>query len=121
MSETKKSPEKAQGLRLTLGGAPNTPHTIVGIPGVYRPGDPVPVGGPGELSEDGAKGLHENAAVPLELVSVPAKDLDRLREQAEEDRANARGGLARTARDRRVKERARAEAQEPSINEKGGE
>jgi hypothetical protein len=108
-------PKGSQGLRLTVGGAPNVPHTVPGVPGLYRPDDPVPVGGPGELDVDTAKSIHEDKAVPLELVDVPAKDVDRLREQAEQDRLEARTGLLDDSRSRRLADREKAREQATSI------
>jgi hypothetical protein len=52
------STSRTKGLRLTLGGAPNTPHRITGFPGLYRANSPTPVGGDGDvLSVEDAKRL----------------------------------------------------------------
>lgn len=63
-----KAPER--GLRLTLAGAPATPHVVTGVPGLYRPDVPTLVGDghPVDLAE--AKRLSTDPAVPLELVDV---------------------------------------------------
>lgn len=63
-----------KGLRLTLPGAPDVPHFVPGVQGMYSPSTPTPVGGDGELSLDEAKRLDADASVPLELVDVPDPD-----------------------------------------------
>src|SRR5256885_15622340 len=66
-------------VRLTLGGAPASPHVIVGLPGYYMPNEPTPVGGDGELSVEEA---HEAAAEPgmhLEVVDVAASEIEAAR------------------------------------------
>lgn len=73
------SNKTAPALRLTLGGAPNMPQQIPGVPGLYRPDRPTPVDGPGEVSLDEARQLDKDPGVPLELERVPADDLDELR------------------------------------------
>jgi hypothetical protein len=90
------SQTKKYGLRLTLGGAPNTPHTVVGIPGVYRPDIPTPVGGEGELSLERAKEIAESN-VDLELVEV--KDILTAKTQNAKDVAEARNAAAAASRD----------------------
>lgn len=94
--------DKNQGLRLTLGGAPEAPMTLAGVPGVYRPNRAVPVGGPGELSVEAAQAFADDKNVPLELVDIPDKDVDQLREQARQDVMEARGGLQDNTRGQRL-------------------
>lgn len=43
---------KRYGLRLKTGGAPNTPHTVAGLRGQFRPDPPTPVGQEGDVVED---------------------------------------------------------------------
>ena len=82
----------APALILTLGGAPDTPHAIPGYPGLYRPGRPTPIGGPGEITEDQARELDKAEGTPLKLVRVPADEIDGLREQQAEDIRASRQG-----------------------------
>lgn len=63
-----------KGLRLTLPGAPDVPHFVPGVQGMYSPSTPTPVGGDGELSLDEAKRLDADKSVPLELVDVTDPD-----------------------------------------------
>jgi hypothetical protein len=112
------SESKTQGLRLTVGGAPDVPHTIAGVPGLFRPTTPTPVGGPGELDTTFAKQLHDDGKVPLELVDIPKGKIDAVRDQAEQDKLEARTGLLDNARARRLagREQERAREQAASIN-----
>lgn len=92
------SEKKHYGLLLVRGNAAQCPHTVleptekafVPVPGLYRPDRPTPVGGRGEVSLDQARKLDKNKAVALKLVEIPAKDIEKLREQAEDDRDKAR-------------------------------
>lgn len=67
----------AKGLRLTLPGAPDVPHFVPGVRGMYSPTTPTPVGGDGELTVDEAQRLHDDPVVPLELVDVKDPDAAR--------------------------------------------
>jgi len=59
------------GLRLTLPGAPCTPHAIPGLPGFYWPDRPTPIGGPGDpLTTEQAEQYAADPSVPLELVAM---------------------------------------------------
>ena len=73
---------KRYGLLLTLGGAPNTPHTVQGLPGYYRPDIPTPVGGDGELSLEAAREAAKNND-DLKLVELSGKRLADAEELAE--------------------------------------
>lgn len=84
---------KGLALRLTLGGAPSTPHTITGLPGLYRAGELTPVGGAGEPSEEQAREADSKRGTPVELVEVTAAELDKARERHQDDVAHARDGL----------------------------
>lgn len=68
------------GLRLTLGGASETYHTVQGVLGYFHPRIPTPVGGPGELSLEVARKLDKAAGAPLALVEMS---------EAEAETANA--------------------------------
>lgn len=60
------------GLRLTLGGAPATPHFVLGVPGFFWPGEPTPVGGDGDaITLDDARRYSDDETIPLELVEYP--------------------------------------------------
>ena len=84
---------KHHGLRLTLGGAPHTPHVVPGVPGVYRPERATPVGGPGELPFGEAKRISDDPGIPLELVEIPSGALDALRDEVAADLQAAARGL----------------------------
>ena len=93
MTEKKHNAGKAPALILTLGGAPNVPHTVDGVYGTFRPDRPTPVGGPGEPTLQQAKDADKNPGVPLELIQIPEADVQGLRKQADADR-RADQGLA---------------------------
>lgn len=64
---------KRYGLRLTLPGAPATPHTVQGMNGYFWPDRATPVGGPGELSLESARKVDAAEGAPLELVEITDK------------------------------------------------
>ena len=76
---------KDKGLLLVLGNAPHTPHVVPGVPGLFRPDRPTPVGGPGEPSLDVAEAVSKDPGTHLKLVDIPSKDLAGLRELAAAD------------------------------------
>lgn len=65
---------KRYGLRLTLPGAPNTPHTIAGLQGYYWPTMATPVGEAGELPLEVARKAAADPGVFLELVDITDAD-----------------------------------------------
>lgn len=65
---------KSQGLRLALGGAPNTPHTVPGFPGLYRPDVPTPVVELGLMTLAEAKDAAKNHPDAFELVDIANVD-----------------------------------------------
>jgi hypothetical protein len=65
---------KTYGLRLTLPGAPATPHTIPGVPGLYRPDVPTPVGDGTPVPLDRAREIAADPATYLELVEIAKRD-----------------------------------------------
>lgn len=85
-----------KGLRLTLGGAPASPHFVAGVPGLYRPDIPTPVGHEGEMSIEEAEGYANDPAIPLELIEF--RGLKEAQEQAQADIDAARSGIATAAR-----------------------
>jgi hypothetical protein len=89
---------EAYGLRLTLGGAPDEPHAVEGVPGLFRPSVPTPVGGEGELSLEEAQKADANPSVPLELVKIAEADLAKVREAFGSALEAARGGIAELVR-----------------------
>jgi hypothetical protein len=89
---------KPLGLILTLPGAPVTPHTIVGVRGLYRSDVPTPIGGSGELTLEEAKTAIDNGA-PVALVNIAAKDVDAVRAQVEADISAARTGAIAARQD----------------------
>lgn len=81
-----KGARKAPALILTLGGAPTSAHTVTGYPGTYRPDRPTPIGGPGEPTLAQAQAADADPGVPLELIEIPANQVQALRLAAEADR-----------------------------------
>ena len=90
---------KNVGLLLTLGGAPEVPHTVVGVRGQYRPDRPTPIGGPGELTITEAEAAIENGA-PLEIVEISKTKLDALRAAAAAELQQARQGAVAARQDK---------------------
>jgi hypothetical protein len=84
---------KRQGLRLTLPGAPNTPHVVPGVPGYYYTNTPTPVGRTGELPLEAAKELDRDKGTHLELVEIPTAEVQAAEELAAEAVAEGRKGL----------------------------
>lgn len=87
------------GLALDLGGAPNTPHWIPGVPGSFRPEDPSPIGEDGEglfaaIDFAEATRLSEDPSVPLKIVELASGDVERLREQSIADLDANRSGAS---------------------------
>lgn len=80
---------KRYGLLLTLGGAPNTPHTVEGLPGYYRPDIPTPVGGDGELSLEAAREAAKNND-DLKIVELSGKRLEDAEQLAADTMKEAR-------------------------------
>lgn len=111
--------EKNYGLRLTVAGAPNTPHSVGQVPGLFRPDIPTPVGGPGELDLKFARELDADRSVPLELVDV--KNVEKARTTAGDDLQQARGGILDAAGQRLAdRERAKDEATNVKAAEANG-
>jgi len=61
--------KKLMGLVLTLGGAPNTWHSVNGFDGLYHPSIPVLLDDVG-VHEEQAQAAHANEGCPLALVEV---------------------------------------------------
>jgi hypothetical protein len=109
---------KRQGLRLSLPGAPNTPHTVPGVPGYYYPDAPTPVGGPGELPLDAAKHLDRERGCPLELVDIKPSEVEAAEELAAETVVEGRKGIVVAKRQGfKGAETARAEDEHDSTKE----
>lgn len=110
---------KRLGLRLTLPGAPNTPHTLSGLPGHYRPDIPTPVGGDGEITLELAQQFADDEGAPVELVEI--KDVKAAEELADATTKEARKGSIAEATDvRRSNDRAAVGARERVAAEKEG-
>lgn len=90
---------KNQGLRLTVGGAPLTPHIVPGLPGFYYPHKATPVGGPGEASLEQAKEAATGRGAAVELVDMTQKETDDAREALAEVSEAARKGVLERRRD----------------------
>lgn len=84
---------KHYGLQLTLGNAPNTPHTIDGVHGLFRPNVPCPVDVPGTVSLETAKALDKDARVALKLVELTKDEFDAAVAQRSADMQTARSSL----------------------------
>ncbi len=91
MAESKEA--KAQGLRLSLGGAPSIPHTVIGLPGWYWADAPTPVGGPGEISVSTAKAAAADPGCPVALVSMSKSEAEARRKEIAAWRGVARNAL----------------------------
>lgn len=89
--------KKQYGLRLTLGGAPNTPHVIPGL-GYVQVDPPAPVGGPGEPSLERARRAAEDPGCSVELVELTAKEATAAREHMVGVRERGARGLMWTER-----------------------
>jgi hypothetical protein len=90
-----------KGLILTLGGAPATPHTVVGLRGQYRPDRPTPIGGEGEVTLAEAQAAID-AGAHLEIVSISKAKIDDARKAAAADIADARRGVVEARQDQPV-------------------
>lgn len=64
-----------QGLTLTLGGAPHSWHSVVGLIGWFHPDIPVPVDEPGCVPLDVAKKASKDPGCPVKLGEHSAKSL----------------------------------------------
>ena len=73
--------EKRYGLLLTLGGAAQGHYSVVGVPGLFHPVIPTPVGEAGDpVSLADARKADRAAGVDLRLVEIPTAEV----EQAED-------------------------------------
>lgn len=90
--------EKKLALTFTLGGAPNTPHVVDGLPGYFQTGKVTPVGGVGEPSEEQAKACDKDPGCDVKLTTVSPGDLEKAREWQQEVRQLAAGAVAKAAR-----------------------
>lgn len=95
---------KRHGIRLILGGAPNTPHTLAGLRGFYRPDIPTPVGQPGDVIEDldEAKKAVAERKDAIQLVEIPSGDVAAAEAQVAADLEAGRNGVADARRDGRA-------------------
>lgn len=92
--------QKNYGLRLKLGGAPDTPHVISGVPGLYWPSAPTPVGGPGDaVTDEDAKRYSAQEGIPLELIEFPASERQMHEERIAAAMEEAMTGIASARRD----------------------
>lgn len=92
---------KHQGLLLTIGGAPNTPHVVEGLPGFYFPAVAHPVGDDCDLSLADAK---EAAKAPsaVKLVEIKPADLEECKTVHADALALGRNELVAARRDGRA-------------------
>ena len=91
--------QKVKGLRLTVGGAPLTPHIVPGLPGFYYPHKATPVGGPGEATLEQAQEAAKGRSASVELVEMSQKEADDAREALAEVSEAARKGVLERRRD----------------------
>jgi hypothetical protein len=112
-------PKKRQGLLLTLGGAPASPHVVSPLPGYYRPDVAHLVGEAGDdLTLDEAKAAVKNHSDILELVDVSAADVERAEAVATQDLAAGRNALGDARRDGRTEDsRSRAKDEATALKE----
>lgn len=92
--------KKRYGLKLKDDfGAPTTPHTVPGVPGLYRPDVPTPVGEEGELGVKQARAFAKEHSDVLEVVTITAGNVEDAKEQAAADLAEARSGVIEARED----------------------
>jgi hypothetical protein len=84
---------KRYGLRLSLPGAPSTPHTVPEVPGYFYPDAPTPVGEAGEITLAQAKELDSDKGAPLELIEIKSSEVGAAEELAVETLEEGRKGL----------------------------
>lgn len=92
MAPTKKS---VPALKLNLGGAPASWHSVADLPGFYHPDIPTCVGETGECPLDVAKAAAEHEGAPVELVMLTEKDAENARAAQREQLLDARNALHR--------------------------
>jgi hypothetical protein len=86
---------KPKGLILTLEGAPNTPHVVEGVPGLYRPDVPTPIGE--TVGFEQAKKYDADESVPLKIVEIKDAELAKhLFDEAIADSKNIQRSLRRS-------------------------
>lgn len=90
---------KRWGLRLDLPGAPNTAHTVPGVPGYFYPDAPTPVGEVGELSLEAAKEYDKAKGCPLELIEIKPSEVEDAEQLAVDSVREGRKGLQAAHRD----------------------
>lgn len=105
-----------KGLRLTLGNAPATWHTVDGLPGYFHPDIAVPIGEIGAVDATNAKKHDKDEGCPVGLVSVTEKDLQRAREALSELQVQVKAAL-RSQRDVAPVDQVAAEVAAISDNE----
>lgn len=95
---------KRHGIRLIVGGAPNSPHTLAGLRGFYRPDIPTPVGQPGDVIEDLDEAKKAVAARKdaIELVEISADQVAAAEGQIESDLEAGANGLVAARKDGRA-------------------
>ncbi len=93
---------KHQGLLLTIGGAPNTPHVLEGLPGYYFPAVPHPVGDGCDLSVEDAQAAAKSRPSALKLVEIKPGDLESARQIHADALAAGRNELPVARRDGRA-------------------
>lgn len=106
-----------KGLLLTLGGAPETWHTVEGFPGYFHPRIPVPVGEPGFTPLEAAQAATKAEGTPLKLVTV--KNCDEGRDAVK----NLRGKVLKALEEQREfapVEQLTAETAAVGLNDKRG-
>ena len=102
------------GLILTLGGAPDTWHTVEGLTGYVHPKIAVPVGEPGFTPEEVAQAASRASGTPVKLVKV--KDCDEGRAAVQELRGQVMKALDR-AKDVAPVEQVAAEIEAVGLND----
>lgn len=91
---------KRKGVLLTLGGAPDTPHIIEGLPGYFSPSQPRMVGE--DFTLEAARQAVEDHGDVLELVDVPAGKAGAAETAHEAYVSEGRDALAEARRDGRA-------------------
>lgn len=80
MTESKK---KTKALKFTHPGAPQDFCEVVGVPALFHPQYPTPVGGDGEIPLEIAKLFDKDEGCPVKLVDISEAQADEYRKNVD--------------------------------------
>lgn len=81
--------KKIHALRFTQPGAPLDFNEIQGVPALFHPQHPTPVGGEGEIPLEIARLFDKDPGCPVELTEVSEAQAEEYRKHAEHHRRKA--------------------------------